>query len=309
VKLLGSELAVDASTDPDDAVLRAELLAARALIRQLDPLTTRVGILTFAEDSSLLAPLGHPAAALAWLDEYEMRSTRSKTSIGAALEAARDAFFQFREENVRRQRTVVLLSDGQPTTPNKVLGERQALAAAEELGGIGIPVQAFGLGRAAIQNVDFYRELAERSGGKFIPLENPADVVNELANIRFTALEDVKIESSPLGQPGRAVRVFPNGSFDGYVPLAEGENRITITAVMEGGETLTATRTVYFERPSNPSPADELAAKELRESLQDRKVEIELLAEMRRAGPPQMRRLIVEVTDPPEDEPPAAAPQ
>ena len=81
----------------------------------------------------------------------------------------------------------------------------------------------------AIENSDFYRSLAERSGGKFIPLENPADVVNELANIRFTGLEDVRIESSPIGQPGRAVRVFPNGSFDGYVPLAEGKNRITIT--------------------------------------------------------------------------------
>jgi Flp pilus assembly protein TadD len=309
VRLLGNELAVDASTDPDDAVIRAELLAARALIRQLDPLTTRVGILTFAEDSNVLAPLGPPAAALAWLDEYEMRSARSKTSIGVALEAARDAFFQYRETNVRRQRTVVLLSDGQPTTPTKLLGERQALAAADALGEIGIPVQAFGLGRTAVENVDFYSDLAERSGGKFIPLENPADVVNELANIRFTALEDVKIESSPIGQPGRAVRVFPNGSFDGYVPLAEGENRITITAVMEGGETLTATRTVFFERPSQPSPADELAAKQLRDSLQDRKIEIELLAEMRRAGPPQMRRLIVEVADPPEDEPAAAAPQ
>ena len=133
-------------------------------------------------------------------------------------------------------------------------------------------------------------------------------VVSELANIRFTGLEDVLIESSPIGQPGRAVRVFPNGSFDGYVPLAVGKNLITITGRMENGETRSATRTVYFERPSNPSPADELAAEELRETLQDRKVEIELLAEMRRAGPPQMRQLTVEVVDSPEEEPPKAAP-
>ena len=77
--------------------------------------------------------------------------------------------------------------------------------------------------------------MAERTGGKFVPLENPADVVTEFANIRFTGLQDVEIQSAPSGQPGRAVRVFPNGSFDGYVPLAEGKNQITITGVMESG--------------------------------------------------------------------------
>ena len=305
VNLLGP---THASTDPDDAVIRAELLAARGLIRQLDPLTTRVGILTFDDDSTVLAPLGSPDAALAWLDDYEVRSHPSRTSLAAALEGALDAFFEFREGEVRRQRTVLLLSDGQPTAPSEALGKLAALAAAEKMGDVGIPVQAFALGRTAIDDPEFYRGLAERSGGRFIPLENPADVVNEMANIRFTALEDVLIESSPIGQPGRAVRVFPNGSFDGYVPLAEGKNLITITGRLEGGETLTATRTVYFERPSNPSPADELAAKDLRESLQDRKVEIELLAEMRRAGPPQMRRLTVEMVDSPEEESPKTAP-
>jgi len=295
-----------ASTDPDDAVICAELLAARALIRQLDPKTTRVGILTFADKTKVLAPLGSPDAALGWLDDYEIQAYPSRTSLATALEGALDAFFEFREEDVRRQRTVLLLSDGQPTTPSEILGEIEALAAAEELGELGIPVQAFALGATANENSDFYRNLAESSGGKFIPIENPADVVNELANIRFTGLEDISIESSPIGQPGRAVRVFPDGSFDGYVPLAEGKNRITITGRMESGETRSATRTVYFERPSNPSPADELAAKELRESLQNRKVEIELLAEIRRAGPSQLRKLTVEVADPPKQEPPEA---
>ncbi len=305
VNLLGPR---NASTDPDDAVIHAELLAARALIRQLDPLTTRVGILTFADESAVLAPLGTPDAALAWLDEYEVRSSPGRTSLAAALDGSLEAFFEFREGDTRRQRTVLLLSDGQPTAPTEALGKLQALAAAENLGEVGIPVQAFALGRTAIEDPDFFRSLAERSGGKFIPVESPADVVSEFANIRFTGLEDVLIESSPIGQPGRAVRVFPNGSFDGYVPLAEGENRITITGVMQGGERVAATRTVHFERPKNPSPADELAAQELRETLQDRKVEIELLAEMRRAGPPQMRHLTVEAADSPDEEPPKTAP-
>jgi hypothetical protein len=292
---------IQVSTDPDDAVIRAELMAARALIRQLDPQTTRVGILTFAEEVNVLAPLGTPDAALALLDEYPVRIHPSRTSLSAPLDGALEAFFELREDKLRRQRTVLLLSDGQPTYPNPVLGRIQALAAAQKMGEIGIQVQAFALGKTAIEDSDFFRSVAEQAGGRFVALENPAEVVNELANIRFTGLEDVEIQSSPIGQPGRAVRVFPNGSFDGYVPLAEGENRITITGIMDSGQKLTATRTVFYERPSHPSPADELAARELQESLQDRKVEIELLAEMRRAGPPQARQLKVEVIDPPKE--------
>jgi tetratricopeptide (TPR) repeat protein len=309
-KPLGASLLlpIQASTDPEDAVIHAELLAARALIRQLDPLTTRVGILTFSDESAVLAPLGTPDEALAWLDEYEVRAQPGRTSLAAALDGSLEAFFEFREGEVRRQRTVLLLSDGQPTHPSETLGKLHALAAAAKLGDAGIPVQAFALGKTAIEDPDFFRGLAERTGGRYVPVENPADVVSEFANIRFTGLKDVQIESSPIGQPGRAVRVFPNGSFDGYVPLAEGKNRITITGVMEGGEKLSATRTVYYERPKSPSPADELAAEELRETLQDRKVEIELLAEMRRAGPPQMRKLTVEADPAQDDDPPKATP-
>jgi hypothetical protein len=90
------------------------------------------------------------------------------------------------------------------------------------------------------------------------------------------------------------VRVFPSGSFDGYVPLAEGKNQITITGVMEDGQKVSSTRTVYYERPKNPTPDDELAAQQLKEGLQNRMVEIELMAEMRRAGPSQLRKLSVE---------------
>lgn len=299
-----------ASTDPDDSVIHAELLAARALIRQLDPQTTRVGIITFAEEASVLAPLGTPKAALMWLDEYDARTYPAGTSLAAGLEGALEAFFEYREDDMRRQRTVLLLSDGHPTHPSETLGKRDALNAADELGEIGVPVQAFALGRTALEDPEFYRELAERSGGKFIPVEDPANVVSEFANIRFTGLIDVTIQSAPSGKPGRAIRVFPNGSFDGYVPLIEGENQVTITGVMESGEKVSETRTVYYERPTNPGPEDEAAAARLRQHLQDRKVEIELLAEMRRAGPPQVRRLTLEVLDPPDEErePPPAAP-
>jgi len=303
------------STDPDDSVIAAELLAARALIRQLDPLSTRVGVILFGEDASLLSPLGSPKEAMMWLDSYEARLYPSGTSLASALEGALEAFFEYREDDLRRQRTVLLLSDGRPTHPSATIGKREALELAQQLGEIGVPVQAFALGETALEDPEFYRELAERSGGRFIPVEDPANVVNEFANIRFTGLMDVQIHSTPSNKPGRAIRVFPNGSFDGYVPLVPGRNEVTITGVMETGEQVSETRVVYYERPETPGPDDVAAAERLRQDLQDRKVEIELLAEMRRAGPSQMRRLTLDIVDPLEPveptttaEPPPPAP-
>jgi tetratricopeptide (TPR) repeat protein len=269
------------STDPEDTVLRAEVQAAWALIRQLDPKTTRVGIVTFASEANVLAPLGTPESALAWLAGYQIEAVPDGTSLAKALEGALEMFFDYREVDIRRQRTILLLSDGQPTMPTMALGKRDALDFADQLGEIGVPVQAFALGKIAKEESGFYRELAERTGGRFVPLEHPADVVNELANIRFTGLEDVTIRSTPAGKSGRAVRVFLNGSFDGYVPLVEGENVITITAHVEGGKTLSATRTVFFERPANASAEEVREAARFRANLQNRTVELELLTEIR----------------------------
>jgi hypothetical protein len=297
VSLLGP---IQASSDPDDSVLHAELLAARALIRQLDRRRRASGP-DLRRKGQRAAPSA-PDARAGRPRRVPDRSYPSCTSLPAALDGRSTRSSTFARTSCAGSGRCCCSPDGQPL--QQIVGRMQALAAAEKMGEIGVPVQAFALGLTAIENSDFYRSLAEQSGGKFVPLQNPADVVNELANLRFTGLEDVQIESSPIGQPGRAVRVFPNGSFDGYVPLAEGENLITITGRMQNGQKLTATRTVFFERPSHPSPADELAARELQESLQNRKVEIELLAEMRRGGPPQARQLKVEVIGPPEENAP-----
>jgi hypothetical protein len=262
--------------------------------------------LTFAEEARVIAPLDIPEVALQQLDDYRIRSYPSGTSLANPLDAALDVFFEAREENVRRQRTILLLSDGRPTVPNEVQGKRRALAAAGRLGEIGIPVRAYALGPDALADPDFYRSLAERSGGKFVAVENPADAVDEFANVQFAGLANVAIRSAPSGKPGRAVRVFPNGAFDGYVPLSEGENVISITATVENGEVLEATRTVYFERPGRPDAADEQQAEQLRKRLQDRVVELELLQEMRR-HPIQLRRLELGI-EPVDERPSASAP-
>ena len=74
-----------ASGDPGDAVVSAEVAAARRLIAQLDPETMRVGLVSFAGTAWVDAPLGHPAATVRQLDVYTAGYHDNGTSIAAAL--------------------------------------------------------------------------------------------------------------------------------------------------------------------------------------------------------------------------------
>ena len=291
-----------ASSDPDDTVIRAELEAAKVLIRQLDGRTTRVAVVTFAAAGKVLAPLGTPEAALAALEAYEVHVDTSGTSLANGLVMAAQEFFENRDIGVRRQRSVVLLSDGQPTVPSVRQGKRDALEMAEELGDLGVPIHAYALGEEALEDPEFYAGLGERSGGTFVAVRNPADVVGELAAVRFTGLREVTLTSVTLERSGRAVRVFPDGSFDGFVPLVQGENVIEVRATVDGGRTLSEQRTVLFERPEEPQPEDRRRAERLRLDLQERAVEIRLLSEMRRRRSAQTRKLEIEIDT---SEPPA----
>ena len=291
-------------SDLEDSVVFAELEAARSLIRQFDPGTTRVGVLAFAGGSELLASLGAPADAMWAVDFYEPRVDISGTSLAVALRGALREMVASRDAEERRQRTVVLLSDGQPTVPSEAEGRRAALELAEQLGEFGIPIHAFALGESALREPEFYRSLAEKTDGRFVPVEDPADAPNHLAEIHLTGLERVTLRNATTDAPGRAVRVFADGSFDGYVPVVPGENRIEVTAYIEGWSPLTTTRRVFFERPSDPGPADREAAEALRRDLEKRALELDLLNRMkRRRAAAQQRRLEMEAEPPTEPAP------
>ncbi len=113
-------------------------------------------------------------------------------------------------------------------------------------------------------------------------MERPAQVVNRFADVRFTGLEEVSIRNRTSNAPAQAVRLFPDGTFDAYAPLEEGENELEITAYVDGAPPLIETRTVFFERPKRVGEAQRQAAKALLLQLDYRTAELELLDEMRR---------------------------
>ncbi len=94
---------------------------------------------------------------------------------------------------------------------------------------------------------------------------------------------------------GRATRLFPDGSFDGVVGLAPGENRISVTARGPGGIEQVAERVVVFERRDPRDAAEVQAAREKLARLRRRTMETELTLEIERSrGAEQDKQLVLE---------------
>jgi len=265
------------TTDWDDTIVRAELLAAIRLLEQLDPETTRAGLVTFAARARRKAAVGPPQEVLEIIPRLQVPRHRESTNIARAIETSLEILGDAPSTGHDRRKVILMLSDGVPTTPSPEEKARaKALEAADAAGRAGIPIHAFALGPEAARKTDVYEQIAQRSGGRLTLVESPADIVDRLPRVSLAGLEAVTLRNASTGAEGEAVRTFPDGSFDGYVRLVPGENRIQIVAQMEGGQEVRAARSVFFVRPEEPSAEERAAAELLLEALRARTVETEL---------------------------------
>ena len=146
-----------------------------------------------------------------------------------------------------REASIVLLSDGAPTLP--VHGDRAriaALAAADRAFEAGVRVYSFALGTEADDALDVYSGIAARTGGRMERLERPGDAIARLRQIDLADLAELELRNLTNGTVGRAVRTFPDGSFDGFVVLAEGVNRLRVDAIASDGRRASAERRVRY---------------------------------------------------------------
>jgi hypothetical protein len=275
--------------DFDDSVLAATLSAAQALITRLESGggRHRIGIVVFSDRARVVAELGASRAALdAALDEIrdtfyrELRGTNFGDAIGTAQLVLQPESARGRTgPPAGRDQSILLLSDGSPTLPPHGDRARQhALYAASAAAAAGIRVFPFELSRAA-DEAGVLEEIAARSGGRFERLERPGDAIARLRRTDLAGLEDLRITNATTGAPARALRTFPDGSFDAFVELAPGVNRIRIEVRTTNGRTAADERIVTRTTEADVEAAEKAA---LLEELRRRTRETELWAEMER---------------------------
>lgn len=242
------------TSDRGDTVLAAELWLARSAIAELGALRNRIGLLSFSDSVQLRAPVGDPATALAALDGIRPVEDWTGTNLARALESA--AWLLARaapSSGEGRRRAILLFSDGKPNAPD---GEHWATQRALELsrryGELGLAVFTVALGEES--DPAFLNELAAASGGSRLRAEDLAAQASQAQGSRVP--QELVIENLTAKASARAVRSYPDGSFDAIVPLAEGENTVEIRALFPDGERAVARSVVHYERPDPVTEAD-----------------------------------------------------
>jgi hypothetical protein len=282
---VGGVKGLEVVTDPDDTIAAAELVAARRLIERLDTSSTRMGLVTFARTERVLARIGSPAEELlAALDALPGRPGPGGTYFYGAIIAAIKVFEQAPAvKGETRHRSIILLSDGLPNRPPPpVSAVKAAVRASQHAARAKIRIFSFALGPEVAAHPQVFLEMTKVNDGELLIVEDPGGIIDFVPHMSLTDLESVEIDNLSTSRSARAVRLFPDGTFDGYAPLASGENLLRITIRGEAGGTRTIDRRVIFEKIASDTPEAQRRLGQLLKELRIRTMETALAEEAKR---------------------------
>lgn len=262
------------STDPEDTVLHAEAAAARALLAGLDSRRVRVGLATFAgevdpssgrrrsvnqQDAWLEVPLTHDFAAVRRaIDAVVARGPSGATNFAAGIRLGVTELAGLpgaRSTPRAGTRPVMLfLTDGVPSLPigsgaTTDAGDIEAAISAAKLAQTGgIRINTYALGPQALTFPQAVTEMARVSLGTYTPVQNPGDIVALLQGVSFANIEDLVIANLTTGDFSTDVKLEPDGSFSGFVPVRTGRNQVRVTALASDGSRGSVTLDLDFAR-------------------------------------------------------------
>lgn len=238
-----------------NSILAAEVTATRRLLSQLNPQTTRVGLIVFSEEAKLLLPLTHDFQEVKQaLEGVLMAGPFGGTNIveGIRMAVRELAGLGRSERRTDAVKVQFLLTDGFPTLPigggKKLTIEdtNLAIGAARVSGKAGIKVHVFALGEEALSYPAAAVGIARESGGIYTPVVRPADILTILENISVVGVDYVEVINETTGQKALQMRLAADGFFSAALPMAEGLNRIQVLARASDGLSGRDSISVYY---------------------------------------------------------------
>lgn len=232
-------------TDRDDTVLAAEIAAARALLSQLDPRTTRVGVVAFSGDNDPMTPDAYTLVRLSTNYETVRKGLRELFELGpdgmtnmvagvnraiAELLGTQSAYSEKREG---ARRIIIFLTDGLPTLPfeqSRRLNARAAIERAKRAKRAKIRIDTFAIGEEALDEPISAVEMARVTGGIFTPVRDPRNLRAIFEEVTFADIDRFDIRNITTGQPAAYQIRNADGSFAALVPMREGSNRVRVFA-------------------------------------------------------------------------------
>ena len=235
------------------SILAAEIVASRRLLSQLDPETTRIGVITFGHEVWLRQPLTHDFAEVrSVLDLIYKRGPDGGTNMVDGIRVATDELLGKGESEkyLDSIKALFFFTDGFPTLP---IGDCTstdadlAIDAARKAGTAGINVHVFALGEEALSNPRAAVGIAKESGGTYTAVTRPADVLAVVDKVSAVGVDSIQVTNETTEQKALQSRLAADGFFASAVPLIEGLNRIQVLARTRDGSIGRDTITVHYQ--------------------------------------------------------------
>jgi len=309
-----------ANTDPADSVLGAEIAAAKALLDGLDPTRVHVGVVSFSGevdpitqrrlgrgDDALLEQALTPdyAAVRRSLEAVLLRGPNGGTNMQAGVKLALRELAGLpgavSRPRPQAKKVILFLTDGKPSLPfgfANVEDKEDMLAAidAAQLAKVaGVMLNVYGLGPSAIDYPVAATEMAKVTGGLYTPVRRPGDIVALLSGVSFANVEDVVAVNLTLMEWAgpNDILLAPDGSFQGFVPVRAGKNRIRVSALASDGTRGSKEFDIDFAQAAMSDL--ELSAERDRIRQRNKEIQLRLERERQNAFRKQERERVLEI--------------
>ncbi len=252
LSILGAILPLP-NSDRGDSVLAAEIAAVETLLDQLDPRTTRVGVVYFSGDLDPLTPDATTMVPLTTnfhqvrrgLQEILKYGPHGRTNMLAGVRigtiellGGRSAYSE-RRPNARK--IMIFLTDGAPTLPMQSSpnqNARMAIGAAKKAARADIRIDTYAIGELALKEPAVVVEMAHVTQGVFTPVRHPRDLRAVFEHVDFAHIEELRVHNKTTSDPASYLVRSPDGSFSALLPMREGSNTIEVYArAVDGTET------------------------------------------------------------------------
>lgn len=236
-----------------NSIFAAEIMASRRLLSQLNPKSTRVGVITFGEEVRLVHPLTHDFDVVrSALDLVYQRGPYGGTNMVDALGLATAELLGKgkSEEYLDSIKALLFLTDGFPTRPIADCTSADtdlAIKAARLAGKAGIDVHVFALGEEALADPRATLGIAKESGGTYTPVTKPPDVLALVDKVSAVGMDFLQVTNETIGKKALYSRLAVDGFFAAAVPVVKGSNRIQVLGRARDGSIGSDTITVHYK--------------------------------------------------------------
>ncbi len=249
------------NSDGGDSILAAEIAAVKMMLDQLDPRTTRVGIVSFAGDHDSLQPDAFTEVPLSTdfekvrrgLDDILDRGPAGMTNMVSAVNRATVELLgtqsAYSEKREGARKVILFLTDGVPTLPfenSRLQNARMAISKAMMAAKHDIRIDTFAIGPKALEEPVVVVEMARVSLGVFTPILEPKNLRAVFEQVDLAEIEELRIRNRSNDKPAIYQIQNPDGSFAALVPVKVGRNTLEVFARTTNGTEATRTVTVRY---------------------------------------------------------------